>query len=95
MIVGLVNQNSGNIFLDDLDISKMYMHQRANLGIGYLPQDIELFADTVAANISRFRRYADDGEVIEAAKLAGVHDIVLRLPDADEGQVREEELDRC
>lgn len=43
MIVGLVNQNSGNIFLDDVDISKIQIHQRAKLGIGYLPQEASIF----------------------------------------------------
>jgi len=53
MIVGLVNCTSGNIFLDNLDITKMPMYQRANLGIGYLPQESSIFRDmTVEENIS-------------------------------------------
>lgn len=43
MIVGLVEPNSGNIFLDDIDVSKMHIHQRAKLGIGYLPQESSIF----------------------------------------------------
>ncbi|MFT6076961.1 MAG: lipopolysaccharide export system ATP-binding protein [Rickettsiales bacterium] len=43
MIVGLVDANSGNIFLDDVDISQMQVHQRAKLGIGYLPQEASIF----------------------------------------------------
>jgi ABC-type protease/lipase transport system fused ATPase/permease subunit len=53
-----------------------------------LPQDIELFADTVASNISRFRN-DDDQEVIEAAQMAGVHDMILRLPGGYETQIGE------
>ncbi|MCP4385485.1 MAG: type I secretion system permease/ATPase [Hyphomicrobiales bacterium] len=49
--------------------------------IGYLPQDVELFAGTVAENISRFEPDADPEVIVEAAKAAGVHDLVLRLPE--------------
>ena len=43
MIVGMVKPNSGKIFLDDLDITKEPMYRRAQLGIGYLPQDASVF----------------------------------------------------
>lgn len=43
MMVGLVNCDSGNIFLDNIDVSNMPMHQRASLGIGYLPQEASIF----------------------------------------------------
>ena len=45
MIVGLVTQDEGKIFLDDIDISKKAMYQRARLGIGYLPQENSVFRD--------------------------------------------------
>jgi ATP-binding cassette, subfamily C, bacterial exporter for protease/lipase len=47
--------------------------------IGYLPQDVELFEGSVAENIARFGD-ADPMAVIQAAKLAGIHDMVLRMP---------------
>ena len=43
MIVGVVRPNSGKIFLDSRDITKMPMYKRARLGIGYLPQDASVF----------------------------------------------------
>ena len=43
MIVGLVGANSGNIFLDQIDITNLAIHQRAKLGIGYLPQEASIF----------------------------------------------------
>jgi len=43
MIVGLVKSDMGNIFIDQLDITSMPMYQRAQLGVGYLPQEASIF----------------------------------------------------
>lgn len=48
--------------------------------IGYLPQDIELFSGSVADNIARLGK-VDEAGVIEAAKAAGAHEVILRLPN--------------
>lgn len=42
-VVGLVRQDSGQILIDDIDISDMSIHKRAQMGIGYLPQEISIF----------------------------------------------------
>jgi ATP-binding cassette subfamily C protein len=78
--------SAGSVRLDGADVSTW---PRESLGryLGYLPQDIELFADTVAANIGRFRTGEDDNEVIEAARRAGVHEAILRLPKGYETNV--------
>ncbi len=58
--------------------------------IGYLPQSIDLFAGTVAQNIARFQPDAEAGAIINAARLAGVHELILSLPDGYETELGEE-----
>src|SRR4051812_25182070 len=57
--------------------------------IGYLPQDVELFAGTVAQNIARFEPEAKAEDIIAAAQAAGVHELILRLPEGYETQIGE------
>lgn len=57
--------------------------------VGYLPQDIELFDGTIAENIARFDPAARSEDIIAAATHAGVHDLVLRLPQGYETKVGE------
>jgi ATP-binding cassette subfamily C protein len=57
--------------------------------IGYLPQDVELFAGTIAQNISRFDPQSDPDSILAAAKAADVHNLILRLPDGYDTQISE------
>ncbi len=57
--------------------------------IGYLPQEVELFDGSVADNIARFEAEVDPGKLIAAATAAGVHDVILRLPQGYKTQVGE------
>jgi ATP-binding cassette, subfamily C, type I secretion system permease/ATPase len=57
--------------------------------IGYLPQDVELLDGTVAENIARFNAKADSAAIIAAAQAAGVHDLILRLPQGYESPIGE------
>jgi len=84
-LVGVLTPTAGAVRLDGSDVG---IWARTTLGrhVGYLPQDIELFADTVAANINRFQ-IGEDEEAIRAARMAGVHDMILRLPHGYDTQV--------
>jgi ATP-binding cassette subfamily C protein EexD len=78
-LMGVWPLASGKVRLDGADLNH---YNRNELGphIGYLPQDIELFEGTIAENIARFGE-VDPEKVVQAAQLAGVHDMILRLPN--------------
>jgi ATP-binding cassette, subfamily C, bacterial exporter for protease/lipase len=78
VMLGIWPNVSGEVLLDGLPISSW---NRIELGphLGYLPQDIELFDGTIAENIGRFGDL-DSKKVIEAAKRAGLHEMILRFP---------------
>ncbi len=79
-LVGVWPSASGEVRLDG---STLDQWNQEDLGkhIGYLPQGIELFDGTVKQNISRFYPDPDPEQIIEAAKLTGIHDMILSLPD--------------
>ncbi len=78
-MLGLWPTTLGEIRIDGTESS---LHGRGELGsqIGYLPQDIELLDGTVAENISRFGEL-DSEAIITAAQDAGIHELILGLPD--------------
>lgn len=77
-LLGVWPVQNGSVRLDGVEVSSW---DRQELGphIGYLPQDIELFEGTIAENIARFGE-TDADMVVEAAQMAGIHHLVLRLP---------------
>ena len=78
LLVGVWPAQVGKVRLDGADI---YQWNKAELGphIGYVPQDIELFAGTVSENIARFGDI-DSEQVVIAAQRAGVHEMILHMP---------------
>ena len=87
-MVGVWAPGRGKVRLDGAALEQ---YHPSDLGrdIGYLPQDIELFDGTVADNISRFAENPDPTVVLNAAEAAGVHQMVLRLPDGYQTRVGE------
>lgn len=79
LIVGAIKPDSGTLRLDG---AETWSWGRAQFGgfTGYVSQNIELFEGTIAENIARFRD-AEPDQIVAAARLAGVHDMILALPD--------------
>ncbi|EEE48062.2 type I secretion system permease/ATPase [Roseibium alexandrii] len=84
-LVGVWPAAVGTVRIDGADIAHWNADQLGQ-HLGYLPQEVRLFAGTIAENISRFTG-GESEEVVKAAQLAGVHDMILRLPDGYETQV--------
>ena len=79
-LVGVWPILKGTVRLDGASLDQWNPEQLGK-AVGYLPQDVELFSGTVAENISRFSAEPDAEAVVKAAKLADVHEMILRLPD--------------
>ncbi len=77
-LLGIWPTANGKIRLDGAEVFDWNRHELGPY-IGYLPQDIELFEGTISENIARFGE-VDPNQVVIAAKMADVHDLILRLP---------------
>jgi ATP-binding cassette, subfamily C, bacterial PrsD len=88
MMVGVWPTWRGKVRLDGAALEQ-WLPEDLGQHIGYLPQDVELFAGTVAQNIARFNADPNPETVIRAAMAADVHEMILRLPQGYETQVGE------
>jgi ATP-binding cassette subfamily C protein len=91
VLVGAWAPGSGRVTLDGMDVARWAPEDRGT-HMGYLPQDVELFSGAVKDNIARFHDVENEEvsqEVIRAAELAGVHELVKRLPNGYETDIGE------
>jgi ABC-type protease/lipase transport system fused ATPase/permease subunit len=79
-LVGVWPASNGVVRLDDAALDQWRLD---DLGrhFGYLPQDVALFDGSVAENIARFDETAASEDILEAARVAGAHELILRLPN--------------
>ena len=89
MLVGVWTPVRGKVRLDGAALDQ-WSSEALGPHIGYLPQDVELLAGSVAQNISRFEPNPDANTIIAAAKAAGVHELITGLNEGYETQVGEQ-----
>lgn len=87
LIAGTIEPSIGHVRVDGADIS-IWHASGGHSYFGYLPQDVELFTGSVRENISRLQD-APSEDIIEVAKLVGLHETIMRLPDGYDTDVGE------
>jgi PrtD family type I secretion system ABC transporter len=87
LVAGIWMPTMGHVRLDEANIS-VWLKSGGARYVGYLPQDIELFEGSVKDNITRFADVGPD-QVIETARLVGLHEMIMRLPRAYDTNIGE------
>lgn len=88
-LVGVWSAARGHVRIDGAAIDQ-WSSTALGRHIGYLPQNIELLDGSVAENIARFEPDPDPQQIIAAAKMTGVHDLILRLPNGYDTEIGEQ-----
>lgn len=86
VIVGAMRPSAGKIRLDSAELEQYGPEQLSNL-IGYLPQTVTLFDATVGENIARMSPTPDFEKVVAAARAAGAHEMILKLPKGYDARI--------
>ena len=79
----VLTPDKGSVRLDGSDLKNQDSEEIGKY-IGYLPQDIELFEGTIKDNIARMKEKVKAEEIVEAAKFANIHDLIIKLPKSYE-----------
>ncbi|MQW88921.1 type I secretion system permease/ATPase [Sinorhizobium saheli] len=85
-LIGVWPAYRGSVRLDGAALDQ-WDHDALGRHVGYLPQDVELFAGTVAQNICRFAEDATSEAIVAAARAARVNDLILRLPNGYDTEI--------
>jgi ATP-binding cassette subfamily C protein len=89
VVAGAIDPDQGTVRLDGAKLSD-WPSDKLGSYVGYLPQEVSLFGGTIAENISRFDRRAReeiDAAIVAAAQAAGVHDLILSLPQGYDTEI--------
>src|SRR5690606_18749039 len=76
----------GSVRLDEADLTQ-WDDETLGRYVGYLPQDVALLDATIEENIARLQPDADAAEIVSAAQAAGVHEMIVRMPDGYQNQL--------
>src|SRR5436190_413441 len=88
-LVGVWTPARGKVRLDGAALDQ-WSSDALGRNVGYLPQDVELFAGSIAQNISRFEPDAKSDAIISAAKEAGVHEMIIKMREGYDTQIGEQ-----
>lgn len=87
-VAGIWLPGRGAVRLDGATLDQ-WSPEELGRHVGYLPQDVQLFDGTIAENIARFEPEAPSDKILSAARAAGVHDLIVHLPEGYETRIGE------